>query len=99
MGNDGEQTKSAGLQNPKRIGDGGSPVQFSGKSEAAPKTAKKPSNYIAKGEKQEDFGNINVPGGNAGKTAFKTKFATPKAETVKAKDTLPESKRTTKRRI
>jgi hypothetical protein len=99
MGNDGEQTKSAGLQNPKRIGDGGSPVQFSSKSEAAPKAAKRPSNYIAKGEKTEDFGNINTVGGNAGKTAFKTKAPAPKTETVNAKSTLPESKTTTKRRI
>jgi hypothetical protein len=93
MGNDGEQTKSAGLQNPKRIGDGGAPVQFSGKSETVPKTAKKSN------AKEENFGNVNVPGGNAGKTAFKKKFAVPKAETVKAKDTLPESRTTTKRRI
>jgi hypothetical protein len=99
MGDDGQQTKSPGLQNPKRLETGGNPVKLGGSSETVPTSAKKPSNAYAKGEKQEDFGNINKVGGTAGKTAFKTKVATPKTETVKAKSPVAETKRTTKRRI
>jgi hypothetical protein len=99
MGDDGVQTKSPGLQNPKRLQTGGNPVKLGGTSESVPTSAKKPSNAYAKGEKTENFGNVNVPGGNAGKTGFKTKAPAPKTETVKAKSPVAESKRTTKRRI
>jgi hypothetical protein len=99
MGDDGVQTKSPGLQNPKRLQTGGNPVKLGGTSESVPTSAKKPSNAYAKGEKTENFGNVNVPGGNAGKTGFKTKAPAPKTETVKAKSPVAEARRTTKRRI
>jgi hypothetical protein len=99
MGDDGQQTKSPGLQNPKRLQTGGNPVKLGGTSESVPTSAKKPSNAYAKGEKTENFGNVNVPGGNAGKTGFKTKAPAPKTETVKAKSPVAEARRTTKRRI
>jgi hypothetical protein len=98
-GDNGVQTKSAGLQNPKRIQTGGAPVKFAGDSESVPTSAKGPSNAYSKGQKEDSAGNINTVGANAGKTAFKTKATAPKAETVKAKSPVPESKRTTKRRI
>jgi hypothetical protein len=98
-GDNGAQTRSPGLQNPRRIDNGGAPVKFAGDSETVPTSAKKPSNPYAKGEQTEDFGNVNVPGGNAGKTGFKTKAPAPKAESVKAKSPVAETKRTTKRRI
>jgi hypothetical protein len=97
MGDNGDQTKSPTLQNPKRLETGGKPVQFDG-AETVPTSAKKPSNIYSKGEKEEDFGNINKVGGNAGKTAFKTKAPAPKTETIKAKSPVAESK-TAKRRI
>lgn len=98
-GDNGVQTKS-----PVRAGAGakgmqGSPVKFAGAHETVPTSAKKASNAYTKGEKQEDFGNINVPGGNAGKTAFKTKAPAPKTETVKAKSPVAEARKTVKRRI
>ena len=99
MGDNGQQTKSPGLQNPKRLQTGGEPVKLGGSAESVPASAKKPSNAYTKGEKQENFGNINVPGGTAGKTGYKTKAPAPKTETVKAKSPVAESKRTTKRRI
>jgi flagellar protein FlaE/flagellar protein FlaC len=99
MGTNGDQIKSPGLQNPTRIDNGGAPVKFSGTAESVPTSAKKPSNPYAKGEKTENAGNINVPGGNAGKTGFKTKAPAPKTETVKAKSPVAEARRTTKRRI
>ena len=99
MGDDGQQTKSPGLQNPKRLETGGGPVKLGGNGESVPSSAKKPSNPYTKGQKEENFGNINVPGGNAGKTGYKTKAPAPKTETVKAKRPVAEAKRTTKRRI
>jgi hypothetical protein len=98
-GDDGIQTKSPGLQNPTRVSTGGKAVGLGGGAETVPTSAKKPSNPYAKGEKTENFGNVNVPGGNAGKTGFKTKAPAPKAESVKAKSPVAEAKRTTKRRI
>jgi hypothetical protein len=98
-GDDGIQTKSPGLQNPTRVSTGGKAVGLGGGAETVPTSAKKPSNPYAKGEKTEDFGNVNVPGGNAGKTGFKTKAPSPKAESVKAKSPVAEARRTTKRRI
>ena len=98
MGDNGDQTKSPTLQNPKRLETGGKPVKFDG-AETVPTSAKKPSNIYSKGEKEEDFGNINKVGGNAGKTAFKTKAPAPKTETVKAKSPVAESKKTAQRRV
>lgn len=98
-GDNGVQTKSAGLQNPKRVQAGGAPVKFAGDSEAVPTSAKAPSNAYSKGQKEDNAGNINKVGGNAGKTAFKTKAPAPKTETVKAKSPVAESKKSTKRRI
>jgi hypothetical protein len=92
MGDDGQQTKSPGLQNPTRLQTGAKPVGLGGAAETVPTSAKKPSNPYAKGEKTENFGNVNVPGGTAGKTGFKTK-----APAVKSP--VSEAKRTTKRRI
>jgi len=92
MGDDGVQTKSPGLQNPKRLQTGANPVKLGGTAETVPTSAKKPSNAYAKGEKTEDFGNVNVPGGTAGKTGFKTKAPA-------SKSPVSETKRTTKRRI
>jgi hypothetical protein len=98
MGDNGDQTKSPTLQNPKRLETGGAPVKFDG-SEAVPTSAKKPSNIYSKGEKEEDFGNINKVGGNAGKTAFKTKAPAAKNEDPgKSKSPVAESK-TAKKRI
>jgi hypothetical protein len=74
-------------------------VKLGGSAESVPSSAKKPSNPYTKGQKEENFGNINVPGGNAGKTGYKTKAPAPKTETVKAKSPVAETKRTTKRRI
>jgi hypothetical protein len=99
MGDNGDQTKSPTLQNPKRLETGGKPVKFDG-AETVPTSAKKPSNIYSKGEKEEDFGNINKVGGNAGKTAFKTKAPAPKSEDPgKSKSPVAESKKTAKRRI
>ena len=98
-GDNGDQTKSPTLQNPKRLDTGGKPVKFDG-AETVPTSAKKPSNIYSKGEKEEDFGNINKVGGNAGKTAFKTKAPAPKSEDPgKSKSPVAESKKTVKRRI
>jgi hypothetical protein len=98
MGDNGDQTKSPTLQNPKRLETGGKPVKFDG-AETVPTSAKKPSNIYSKGEKEEDFGNINKVGGNAGKTAFKTKAPAPKNEDPgKSKSPVAESK-TAKKRI
>jgi hypothetical protein len=99
MGDSGVQTKSPGLQNPKRIDNGGAPVKFAGTAETVPTSAKEPSNKYAAGKKEENFGNVNVPNGNAGKTGFKTKAPAPTAESVKAKSPVAEARRTTKRRI
>jgi hypothetical protein len=99
MGDNGDQTKSPTLQNPKRLETGGKPVQFDG-AESVPTSAKKPSNYATKGQGEEDFGNINKVGGNAGKTAFKTKAPAPKNEDPgKSKSPVAESRKTVKRRI
>lgn len=98
-GDNGAQTKSPGLANPKRIETGASPVKFAGDSETVPTSAKKPSNAYSKGEREEDFGNINKVGGNAGKTAFATRAPAPKAENIKARSPVAETKRTAKRRI
>lgn len=98
-GDNGAQTKSPGLANPKRIETGATPVKFAGDSETVPTSAKKPSNAYSKGEREEDFGNINKVGGNAGKTAFATRAPAPKVENIKARSPVAETKRTTKRRI
>jgi hypothetical protein len=42
--------------------------------------------------KEENFGNVNVPGGNAGKTAFKKKEPGHGAEKKGAGDTAPDKK-------
>jgi hypothetical protein len=98
-GDNGVQTKSAGLQNPKRVQAGGAPVKFAGESETVPKSATNPNNAYSRGQKEDNAGNINTVGANAGKTAFKTKAPAPKAETTKARSPVPESKKSTKRRI
>jgi hypothetical protein len=98
-GDNGVQTKSAGLQNPKRIQTGGAPVKFAGESETVPAKAQAPSNAYSKGQKEDSAGNINTVGANAGKTAFKTKAPAPKTETTKARSPVPESKKSTKSRI
>ena len=98
MGDNGDQVKSPTLQNPKRLETGGKPVKFDG-AETVPTSAKKPSNIYSKGEKEEDFGNINKVGGNAGKTAFKTKAPAAKNEDPgKSKSPVAESK-TAKKRV
>jgi hypothetical protein len=75
------------------------PVKFSGDSEAVPNSAKAPSNAYSKGQREDNAGNINTVGANAGKTAFKTKAPAPRTETTKARSPVPESKKSTKRRI
>jgi hypothetical protein len=42
--------------------------------------------------KEENFGNVNVPGGNAGKTAFKKKEPGHGAEKKGSGDTAPDKK-------
>lgn len=102
MGDDGQQTKSPGLQNPKRLETGGGPVKLGGNGESVPSSAKKPSNAYTKGEGKLSSSAKNVDGAYA----FKEKGEAapkPKTETIKAKSPVAESKRTakstTKRRV
>ena len=96
-GDNGAQTKSAGLQNPKRVGTGGAPVKFAATGETVPTSPKAPSNYAAKGEGKL----IGDVGNTPGKNNFSSKGEAapkPKTETVKAKSPVAESS-TAKRRI
>ena len=95
MGDDGQQTKSPGLQNPKRLETGGGPVKLGGNGESVPSSAKKPSNAYTKGEGKLSSSAKNVDGAYS----FKEKGEAapkPKTETIKAKSPVAESKRTTK---
>jgi hypothetical protein len=96
-GDNGAQTKSPGLQGPKRPETGAKAVKFDG-SETVPTGAKKPSNAYSKGEKTDDAGNVNKVGGNAGKLKPATKPTTSQASGVNNKSVVGESK-TAKRRI
>jgi hypothetical protein len=96
-GDNGAQTKSPTLQNPKRLETGGKPVKFDG-SETVPTGAKKPSNAYTKGETTDDAGNVNKVGGNAGKLKPAAKPTTSQASGVNNKSVVGESK-TAKRRI
>jgi hypothetical protein len=98
-GDNGVQTKSAVRANSGAKGMASKPVKFSGDTESAPTSAKAPSNAYSKGQKEDNAGNINTVGANAGKTAFKTKAPAPKKETTTARSPVPESKKSTKRRI
>lgn len=67
-GDDGVNNKSI-VAKPNKMGGSSANILNAGEDN---KGMKKPS------VKEEDFNNINVPGGNAGKTAFKTKAPAPK---------------------
>lgn len=74
-GDDGQNSKSIALKDPKVKVAGVNPVKFSGDSESVPTSPKKPSNPYTKGETEvKGAGQFkNVPGQDAGKSSFKTK--------------------------
>jgi hypothetical protein len=96
-GDNGDQTKSPGLQNPKRVGTGGAPVKFADGSETVPTSPKAPSNAYAKGQKEEDFGNINKVGGDASKGAKAPAAVKTQASGVNTKSPVSESRKTRSR--
>jgi len=69
-GDDGQNNKSV-LAKPNKIGDHGKPVKFDQGGDT--KTGGTQGGLLKPSTKEENFGNVNVPGGNAGKTAFKKK--------------------------
>lgn len=70
-GDDGQNTKSVLAKSAKSPTGHGKPVNFSGES----KSGGTQGGLAKPSTKEENFGNVNVPGGNAGKTGFKTKEA------------------------
>lgn len=97
-GDNGVQTKSPGLANPKRVQTGGAPVKFADGGESEPRSTPKVSNAYTKGEGKLSASAKNVDGAYA----FKEKGEAapkPKTETVSAKSPVAESRKTVKRRI
>jgi hypothetical protein len=70
-GDDGQNTTSVLAKQAKSPTGHGKPVNFSGES----KTGGTQGGLAKPSAKEENFGNVNVPGGNAGKTGFKKKEA------------------------
>lgn len=68
-GDDGQNTKSVLAKPASSMTGHGKAVNFSGESSSGGTKG----GLLAPSTKEENFGNVNVPGGNAGKTGFKTK--------------------------
>jgi hypothetical protein len=103
-GDNGVQTKSTVRANSGAQGMASKPVNFStGGAEAAPKSASKPSNVYSKGEKKMGDGASlkNVDGAykfnEKGEAAPKATKTSPAGTNTRS--AVPESKRTTKKRI
>ena len=104
-GADGSSKKSTVDANSGQKGMASKPVNFSGSSESVPTSPKKPTNYGAKGETEvKGAGSFkNKVGGDASNGSGKGESA-PKPVKTQASGTnersaVPESRRTTKRRI
>jgi hypothetical protein len=104
-GADGSSKKSTVDANSGQKGMASKPVNFSGSSESVPTSPKKPTNYGAKGETEvKGAGSFkNKVGGDASNGSGKGESA-PKPTKTQASGTnersaVPESRRTTKRRI
>lgn len=104
-GADGSSKKSTVDANSGQKGMASKPVNFSGSSESVPTSPKKPTNYGAKGETEvKGAGSFkNKVGGDASNGSGKGESA-PKPTKTQASGTnersaIPESRRTTKRRI
>ena len=114
-GDNGANSKSIALKDPKVKVAGVAPVKFSGDSESVPTGPKNPSNYGTKGETQVKDATKwkNIPGEDAGKTSFKEKasrdFGKKDSSTGKLvgddgsvaqnNKSVVEGRRTTKKRI
>jgi hypothetical protein len=101
MGDNGNQTKSPGLQNSGQAGMDSKPVKFSGASESVPTGPKGPSNYGSKGETSVKDANKwkNAPAQNNADLTSAPKPVT-KDEAGKVRSPVAESRRTpAKRRI
>jgi hypothetical protein len=102
-GDNGVQTKSAVRANSGAQGMASKPVKFSGDNESVPTSASKPSNVYSKGEKKMGEGSSlkNVDGeykfNEKGDTAPKATKTSPAGTNTRS--AVPESKRTTKKRI
>jgi hypothetical protein len=104
-GADGSSKKSTVDANSGQKGMASKPVNFSGSSESVPTSPKKPTNYGAKGETEvKGAGSFkNKVGGDAsngsGKGESAPKPTKTQASGTNERSTIPESRRTTKRRI
>lgn len=100
-GDNGVQTKSAVRANSGAQGMASKPVKFSGDTESVPTSASKPSNVYAKGETKMGSGMKNVDGAykfnEKGDSAPKATKTSPAGTNTRS--AVPESKRTTKKRI
>lgn len=102
-GDNGVQTKSTVAANSGAKGMASKPVKFSGDTESVPTSASKPSNVYAKGEKKMGEGSSlkNVDGAykfnEKGDSAPKATKTSPAGTNTRS--AVPESKRTTKKRI
>jgi hypothetical protein len=102
MGDNGDQTKSPGLQGSGQAGMDSKPVKFAGSSESVPTSAKAPSNAYTKGETQvKGAGSFkNAPAQNNFSEKGEKAPAPVKSQAtgVNAKSPVAES-RTAKKRI
>lgn len=104
-GADGSSKKSTVDANSGQKGMASKPVNFSGSSESVPTSPKKPTNYGAKGETEvKGAGSFkNKVGGDAsngsGKGESAPKPTKTQASGANERSAVPESRRTTKRRI
>jgi hypothetical protein len=104
-GADGSSKKSTVDANSGQKGMASKPVNFSGSSESVPTSPKKPTNYGAKGETEvKGAGSFkNKVGGDASNGSGKCESAPNPTKTqasgTNERSTIPESRRTTKRRI
>ena len=101
-GDNGANTKSPSLHDPKVKAAGVNPVKFSGAAEAVPTSPKGPSNAYSKGETQvKGAGSFkNAPGaGNFSEKGESAPKPVTKDEAGKAKSPVAESRTVTKRII